>query len=317
MSHRVLLRTRIGRHRRLLLWTIALHAFLIPAFAQISQTYPSRVVTIAGDCEADLRPAKAVVSGGIAVSALKPSSAADQLDKQMELIREYVRQNQGELTELERVRMIHTEGSVNGQPRDPSFQLAQRIRAEFSADAPIDSILEHLMELGLDRFGDNMSPAESRQSIVVVRYESTTLTNNSKKFATAAPPRRWKQWCVSAGAKSLSCKAGDLPESLQLQSLTLALHRKSDARRRADRLLPGQHRRLSIGPTSLAARTTGELAATSGGQHHLEQFRAGDKVNRLILSVIVLLLTSTASWADDEPSLRDSCAPRRLELLKR
>ena len=82
----------------------------------------------------------------------------------MALIRDYAQQNRGKLKELERVRMVHTEGSVNGQPRDPSFQLAQRIRAEFPADAPMESILERLMELGLDRFGNNMSPAESRQS---------------------------------------------------------------------------------------------------------------------------------------------------------
>jgi hypothetical protein len=221
MSPLVLLRMSIGTHRRLLRWTIALHAFLIPAFAQIGQTYLSRVITITGDCEAELRPAKAVVLGGVAASALKPSSAADQLDKEMKLIREYVQQNQGKLTELERVRMIHTEGSVNGQPRDPSFQLAQRIRAEFPADAPIDSILEHLMELGLDRFGDNMSPAESRQSIVVIRYEIENFDKQLKQIRDRCTTEVWKRWCVSAGAQSLSCKAGDLPESLQLQSLTL------------------------------------------------------------------------------------------------
>jgi len=222
MSHRVLLRTRIRLHRRLLRCTIALNALLIPAFAQIGQTYPSRVITITGDCEAELRPAKAVVSGGVAASALKPSSAADQLDKEMKLIREYVQQNQGKLTELERVRMIHTEGSVNGRPNDPSFQLAQRIRAEFPTDAPIDSILEHLMELGLDRFGDNMSTAESRQSIVVIRYEIENFDGQLKKIRDRCTTEAWKRWCVSAaGAQSLSCKAGDLPESLQLQSLTL------------------------------------------------------------------------------------------------
>jgi hypothetical protein len=217
---RVLLGTGSGWHRRLLLWTIALHAFLIPAFAQIGQTYPSRVITVTGDCEAELRPATAVVSGGVAVSALKPSSAADQLDKLMKLIREYVQQNQGKLKELERVRMIHTEGSVNGQPREPSFQLVQRIRAEFPADAPVDSMLEHLMELGLDRFGDNMSAAESRQSIVVIRYQIENFDNQLKEVRARCTTEAWKRWCVSAGAQSLSCK-GDLPESLQLQSLNL------------------------------------------------------------------------------------------------
>jgi hypothetical protein len=212
---------RIGLFRRLLLWMISLPVLLTPAFAQIGQVYPSRAVNITGDCEAELRPATAVVSGGVAVPALKPSSAVDQLDKQMVLIRDYVQQNHGKLKELERVRMVHTEGSVNGQPRDPSFQLAQRIRAEFPADAPVESILEHLMELGLDRFGDNMSAPESRQSIVVIRYEIANFDEQLKQIRDRCTVEAWKHWCVSAGAKSLSCKSGELPESLLLQSLTL------------------------------------------------------------------------------------------------
>ena len=204
-----------------MLWLIWVPVLVAPTFGQIGQTYPSRVVTISGDCEAELRPAKAVVAGGVAVSALKPSNAVDQLDKQMTLIRDYVRQNPGKLKELERVRMVHTEGSVNGQPRDPSFQLAQRIRAEFPADAPMDSILEHLMELGLDRFGHNMSAAESRQSIVVIRYEMENFDEQLKQIRERCTTEAWKSWCSSAGTKSLSCKAGDVPESLQLQSLNL------------------------------------------------------------------------------------------------
>ncbi len=221
MSQRVFHWMRTGLFRRLLLWMISLPVLLTPAFAQIGQVYPSRVVSIAGDCEAELRPATAVVSGGVAVSALKPSSAVGQLDQQMALIRDYVQQSQGKLKELERVRMVHTEGSINGQPRDPSFQLAQRIRAEFPADAPMERILEHLMELGLDRFGDNMSSAESRQSIVVIRYEIANFDEQLKQVRDRCTVEAWKHWCVSAGAKSLSCKAGELPESLQLQSLTL------------------------------------------------------------------------------------------------
>lgn len=220
MSQRVFPWMRRGLFRRLLLGMISSLVLLTPAFAQIGQVYPSRVVSITGDCEAELRPATAVVSGGVAVSALKPSSAVGQLDKQMALIRDYAQQNRGKLKELERVRMVHTEGSINGQPRDPSFQLAQRIRAEFPADAPMESILEHLMELGWDRFGDNMSPAESRQSIVVIHYEIANFDEQLKQIRDRCTVEAWKHWCVSAGAKSLSCKSGD-PDSLQLQSLTL------------------------------------------------------------------------------------------------
>src|SRR5208337_1173860 len=221
MSQRVFHWMRTGLFRRLLPWMISLLVLLTSAFAQIGQLYPSRVVSITGDCEAELRPATAVVSGGVSVSALKPSSAVGQLDKQMALIHDYVQQNRGKLKELERVRMVHTEGSINGQPRDPSFQLAQRIRAEFPADAPMENILEHLMELGLDRFGDNMSPAESRQSIVVIHYEIANFDEQLKQIRDRCTVEAWKHWCVSAGAKSLSCKSGELPESLQLQSLTL------------------------------------------------------------------------------------------------
>jgi hypothetical protein len=206
---------------RLPLPCISLLILLTSAFGQIAQVYPSRVVTITGDCEAELKPTTAVISGGVAVSALKPSSAVEQLDKQMALIRSYVQQNQGKLKELERVRMVHTEGSINGQSRDPSFQLAQRIRAEFPADAEIDHVLEHLMELGLDRFGDNMSPPESRQSIVVIRYEIPNFDEQLKQIRERCTVEAWKRWCVSAGTKSLSCQVGDLPESLQLQSLNL------------------------------------------------------------------------------------------------
>lgn len=257
-------------HRRLILWLVWAPAFLLPAFAQVGQAYPSRVVAISGDCEAELRPARAIVAGGVAVSALKPSSAVDQLDKQMALLRDYVRQTQGKLKELERVRLVHTEGSVNGQPRDPSFQLVQRIRAEFPADAPTDSILEHLMELGLDRFGDNMSAAESRQSIVVIRYEMENFDEQLEEIRQRCTTEAWKSWCSSGGAKSLSCKGGDVPESLQLQSLSLRSTEKTYAWGRTNRLLPDQHQRISVGPANLATRIAGQRAAAPRWHHQPE-----------------------------------------------
>jgi len=104
--------------------------FLLRSHAQVGQIY-GRSIVITGDCEAELKSDLAVISGGVAVTALKPTDAVDQLDKQLGLIRNYVRENHGSLKELERVRMIHTEGSINGQPREPSFQLAQRFGRNF------------------------------------------------------------------------------------------------------------------------------------------------------------------------------------------
>jgi hypothetical protein len=199
---------------------ILLQPFLLRCHAQIGQMY-SRNIVITGDCEAELKPDLAVISGGVGVTALKPTDAANQLDKQLDLIRSYVQQNQGKLMDLERVRMIHTEGSFNGQPRDPSFQLAQRFRAEFAADAPVDRILDHLMELGMDRFGDNMSMPETRQSIVVVHFEIQNFDGQINQIHERCASEAWKNWCQSSGGKNPECGAAYPPASLQVQSFNL------------------------------------------------------------------------------------------------
>lgn len=165
------------------------------------------------------------------MSALKPTDAVNQLDKQLELIRSYIQQKQGTLKELERVRTIHTEGSVNGQPRDPNFQLAQRLQAEFPADAPVDGILEHLMELGMDRFGENMSSPEYRQSIVVVHFEIRNFDVQLKQIRERCIAEAWKHWCDSTTIQNLSCNASVPPGSLQVQSFTL---RSTERLMRAD-----------------------------------------------------------------------------------
>jgi hypothetical protein len=202
--------------------TMAIFILLQPFLcrAQIGQVY-TRNIVITGDCEAELKPALAVISGGVAVTALKPTDAANQLDKQLDVIRGYVQQKQGKLKDLERVRMMHTEGSYNGQPRDPSFQLAQRFRAEFAADAPVDQILDHLMELGMDRFGDNMSMPESRQNIVVVHFEIQNFDGQIDQIRERCTAQAWKHWCGSSGVKNPECSTAEPPESLQVQSLNL------------------------------------------------------------------------------------------------
>jgi Protein of unknown function (DUF541) len=153
-------------HYKLFLFVTLLGSIVPPVCpAQIGEIYPSRLDTVTGECEADLKPTVEVISGGVVNSALKPTAAVAQLDKQLALIRDYVQQNHGVLKELERVRMIHTDTSNSGQPRDPEFQIAQRFHAEFPVDAPVDRLLDHMIELGMDRFGENMSAPENRQSM--------------------------------------------------------------------------------------------------------------------------------------------------------
>jgi hypothetical protein len=189
--------------------------------AQIGEIYPTHSPVITGECEADLKPTIAVVSGGVATSALKPTTAITQLDKQLALMREYVQQNHGTFRELERVRLIHTEGSNNGPPRDPEFQVAQRFHAEFPADTPVDSLLEHMIELGMDRFGENMSLPEYRQSIVVVNFEIPEFERQLTQIRQHCVAEAWKRWCATPMARNLACNGPNPPESLQIQSFNL------------------------------------------------------------------------------------------------
>ena len=206
-------------HRLLLL---SLLGFLpLSSHAQVSAIYPSRATMISGECEADLKPSAAVISGGVATSALKPTAAVAQLDKQLGLLQAYVQQNQGVLKELERVRMIHTEGSNNGQPRDPEFQVAQRFHAEFPVDAPMDRLLEHMIELGMDRFGENMAFPEYRQSIVVVHYDISGFEKQLTQIRERCMAEAWKRWCAAATEKNTDCSSPNPPGSLQIQSFNL------------------------------------------------------------------------------------------------
>jgi hypothetical protein len=175
---------------------------------------------ITGNCEADLKPGIAVISGGVATSALKPTDAISQLDKQLGLIRSYVNQNRGTLKELERVRTIHTERSNNGEPGGSEFQVAQRFRAEFPVDAAVDRFLEHLMMLGMDRFGDNMAASESRQSIVVIDFEIQNFDEQVRAIRERCVAEAWKQWCDSTATKNVACEATP-PKSLQIQNFAL------------------------------------------------------------------------------------------------
>jgi hypothetical protein len=210
----------VSLHKLVLL---SLLGSVLPPFsqAQVSAIYPSRTTMIAGECEADLQPSVAVISGGVATSALKPTAAAAQLDKQLALLQACVQQNQGTLRELERVRMIHTEGSNNGQPRDPEFQVAQRFHAEFPVEAPMDRVLEHMMELGMDRFGESMAFPEYRQSIVVVHYDIQGFEKQLTQIRERCMTEAWKRWCSATTEKNADCGSPAPPGSLQIETFNL------------------------------------------------------------------------------------------------
>ena len=177
------------------------------------QIVPTRQVS--GTCEMEIAPDQAVILGGVSSSALKPTEAIEQLDKQLGLMLTYVTEKHGELELLERVRTVK-----NPQPgkeaSDPPVQVVQRIQATFPADAPVDAILEKLIELGMDRFGENVLNDYSNRRQAVIRYRVSDFDTKMNEFQQRCTAEAWKQWCNSPQAAKACAKAAP-PANLELQ----------------------------------------------------------------------------------------------------
>src|SRR5947207_7595057 len=102
---------------------------------------------MAGTCSIEVRPDAAVIVGGVAAGGLQPIEAVDKLEKQLALVRGYLDSNRGQLQLLERVRTLRN-SPARPQDAEPPFQVVQRLRAELPVNAPIDQILQRLIELG-------------------------------------------------------------------------------------------------------------------------------------------------------------------------
>jgi hypothetical protein len=173
---------------------------------------------LGGTCAQAMTPGLAVILGGIASSALKPVEAVEQLDRHLKTIRDYVEENHGRLKLLERVRTIMNP-PPNRTEREAPFQVVQRLQAEFAPDAPVDGILQRLIELGLDRFGDNVLNVNGsrREAVIVFRFEDFDAEiRDLQKQCTA---NAWKEWCATQPAAT-DCPA-EPPASLQTQVFTV------------------------------------------------------------------------------------------------
>jgi len=184
------------------------------AFTPESQFYPRPAYfQIAGTCSMELSPDKAVIIGGVSSSALKPSDAVDQLDKQLALMRAYVAEKHGELQMMERVRTLKSP-QPGKEDAEPPFQVVQRLQATFPADAPVDAILQKLIELGMDRFGDNVLNNYNRRE-AVVRFRISNLEAQMNDLQKRCTTDAWAQWC-GTGATHRACSGQPLPASLEL-----------------------------------------------------------------------------------------------------
>jgi len=176
----------------------------------------------------EISPDKALIVGGVSSSALKPSEAVDQLERQLALMRSYIAEKHGELQMLERVRTIK-----NPQPgkedTEPPFQVVQRLQATFPTDAPVDAILQKLIELGLDRFGDNVLNNYNRRE-AVIRFRVSDFDERMNDFQQRCAADAWKQWCATAGSEK-DCASPPPPASLEPQAFNV---RSKETLMRAD-----------------------------------------------------------------------------------
>jgi len=189
-----------------------------PVFVQREFFAPQDYVQISGTCATEMSPDQALIVGGVSSAALKPGDAVEQLEKQLALMRTYVAEKHGEIQMMERVRTLK-----NPQPgkteSDPPFQVVQRLQATFPADAPMDAILEKLIELGFDRFGDNVLNNYNRRE-VVIRFRITGFDAKLNDFQKQCTAEAWQQWCSTANDKEI-CGSKMFPADLDLQSFNV------------------------------------------------------------------------------------------------
>jgi hypothetical protein len=173
---------------------------------------------IAATCSTELSPDKAVIVGGVSSSALKPIDAVAQLDQQLALMATYVREKHGELQMMERVRSLKNPHPGKAD-LEPPFQIVQRLHATFPADAPVDAIVQKLIELGMDRFGDNVLNSSNRRE-PVIRFRFSNFDSRMNDFQQRCTANAWTEWCAAAGSGG-HCPSQTPPASLELQGFNV------------------------------------------------------------------------------------------------
>jgi len=178
-----------------------------------------RVFELTGSCAVTVVPDRAVVLGGVAADAMLPLPAIEQLDKQLEAIRGLVAEHHGTLELLERVRTVKAPSTGAREPELP-FQVVQRLQATFPAKAPVDAILQRMIEMGLDRFGDAVLSTDGSGRQTAVRFRVTNLDARLDALRQRCTADAWKTWCASP-AGTEACATDRPPDDLELQSFSV------------------------------------------------------------------------------------------------
>lgn len=190
-------------------WLVVLLVVLVPVGVGIRKVVPAEgenyayIVrslnqTMTAACSGDVRPDRAVVVGGVTAESVKPSEAKEQIEKQLQEIQTFASQHDGTVHLMERVR------AVRGNPRDACnpkaeelpFVVIQRLEVDFPLDVDIDSVLERLLQLGLDRYGRSVRPTyRGNTPTVVVHYRFSRLGEKLKSIHQQCKARALQQWC--------------------------------------------------------------------------------------------------------------------------
>jgi len=166
-----------------------------------------------GSCTGEIAPSIAIIAGGVAVQGLKPLDTSADLDKQMAAIAKYVEENHGKLILLERVRTLKNPPPNGSTDTAQPFEIIQRLHVELPVSAPVDVILQRLLELGLDRFGEAVAAANNRREEAVL-YRVTDVDSFTHAMQQRCVADAWKTWCSTAAPKD-ACKSADPSPDLE------------------------------------------------------------------------------------------------------
>lgn len=178
-----------------------------------------RLFELTGSCAMTVAPDRAIILGGVAADDLLPLPAIEQLDKQIEAIRGLVKEHHGTLELLERVRTVKKPSPGAREP-DLPFEVVQRLQATFPAKAAVDTILQRMIEMGLDRFGDAVLGTDGSSRQTAVRFRITDFDARLDGLQRRCTADAWKAWCAS-DASGGGCATERPPRDLQLQSFSV------------------------------------------------------------------------------------------------
>ena len=129
-------------------WSLEPRLQIVPSGPFLAQLY--------GSCTGEVAPIIGDHRRRRRGQGIKPLDAAADLDKQIDRHRKYVEENHGKLVLLERVRTLKNPAPNGSSDTAQPFEIIQRLHVELPVSAPVDAILQRLLELGLDRFGETV-----------------------------------------------------------------------------------------------------------------------------------------------------------------